>query len=171
MHCQFISIWSWLVKLLRNREYLMRHKSSHVWMAITRSVMGGVQSNLGYYLISWKTAFVPNLKEFGDGGLTQLDDLTWNDPFCTACHSIQQNTILDALLPAFSLLRSAILVLRGSRSTFSGHPATCVELCLVESHVDCWHSDICRSLIIVLSLYLYDYFVFHCIKPNLFEEK
>jgi len=42
---------------------------------------------------------------------------------------------------SFSLLRSAILALRGSRSTFSGHPTTSVELCLAESHVDCSHSD------------------------------
>ena len=38
---------------------------------------------------------------------------------------------------SFSLLRSAILALHGSRSTFSGCPATSVELLLAESHVEC----------------------------------
>jgi len=38
---------------------------------------------------------------------------------------------------SFSLLRSAILALCGSRSTFSGSPTASVELFMAESHVEC----------------------------------
>jgi len=54
----------------------------------------------------------------------------------SAQHAIPYNKMLSWMRCSlsFSLLHSATLALRGSRSTFSGHPATSIELCF---HVDC----------------------------------
>ena len=54
-------------------------------------------------------------------------------------HNIQYSQLLSWMyyIISFSLLRSAILAIRGSRTlTFAEHPSISTELCLVESHID-----------------------------------
>ena len=67
---------------------------------------------------------MPNLKEFGDGGLTHLDDLTWNVP--TPCDFYLVNVVQEVTILYIVTLYSKKLF-QMEKELFNLNPNTSVR--------------------------------------------